>query len=103
MAATVNVISSGEEGGAGGDTTLVVFDFTPDNSYPTGGYSLAGLGGTVHAVVGSTGGYLLQYDPSTQKVKMFRQTAATSALIEVPNTTDLSAVPAARLVAVVQG
>lgn len=41
--------------------------------------------------VGGQGGYVPVLNPTTKKVQMFRQTAATGALVEVPSLTDLSA------------
>lgn len=41
--------------------------------------------------VGGQGGYVPVWNPTTKKVQVFRQTAATSALVEVTTGTDLSA------------
>lgn len=41
--------------------------------------------------VGGQGGYVPVLNPVTKKVQMFRQSAASSALTEVPAATDLSA------------
>ena len=67
------------------------------SSYPTGGEAVvvADLGFTrldwLHVAPGN--GYMPVWDGSTTnpKVLMYRQSAASSALTEVPNTTDLSA------------
>ena len=72
-------------------------DVTLDASYPTGGYSItpANLGFTkVKAVIiqSHTGGYVYEYDVANQKLKAYRQTAATGALAEVPNTTSLTGI-----------
>lgn len=101
MAATINVIDTGEEGS--GDERIVSFDFTPDASYPTGGWQLTGLGGTILGCLGPLKGYLAVFDFPTQKLLLYRQTAATGALVEVPNTTDLSALGVQRLIAIVAG
>lgn len=78
---------------------------TFDNSYATGGelISVAELPvSRVEAifVFVRNAGYLGVWDGSTTapKIKMFQQSAATSALTEVPNTTNLSTVTADLLV-----
>lgn len=40
---------------------------------------------------GTAGGYVLEFDKTNMKIKAYRQTAASSALIEVPNATDITA------------
>ena len=73
--------------------------FAGDGSYPTNG--TAGILAALQAKIGADknivavlpqdcGGYVAGYDHANDKLKVYRQTAATSALIEVPNTTDLS-------------
>lgn len=70
-----------------------------DSSYPTGGESLTaanlGLAGIVHVQAGSAGGYVFEYDHTNKKLKAFmgdNNNAADGPLIEVADTTDLSAV-----------
>lgn len=103
MAATISVVDPGGEGS--GDEKLVSFDFTPDVSpgYPTGGWPISGLGGPIQAVLGALKGYLAVWDQPAQKLMLYRQTAVTGALAEVPNGTDLSALGSVRLIAVVGG
>jgi hypothetical protein len=66
--------------------------------YATGGYALtAGQGISLGAIyfvipVGGQGGYVPVWNPATGKLQIFEQSAATSALTEVPNATDLSAI-----------
>lgn len=68
-----------------------------DNAYATNGQTLSlaaiGLSSIDYLIVTGAGGYLLEWDrnAATPKVKAFRQTAATGALVEVPNGTDISA------------
>lgn len=65
--------------------------------YATGGYSLtAGTGislGTIYYVIplSGQGGYVLQWSTATNKLLVYQQSAATSALTQVPAATDLSA------------
>ena len=69
--------------------------------YPAGGYALSGIppsSGNVGMTkiyfaipVGGQGGYVWQWNPATAKMQVFQQSAATSALTEVPAATDLSA------------
>lgn len=77
------------------------------SDYATGGYALVDQNQVVNnsalsantdmyrilAVipVGGQGGYDPVWNPTTKKVQVFRQTAATGALAEVPANTDLSA------------
>lgn len=85
---------------ARGNRWETVYEAAADASYPTGGWAAApaslGFASTVdpefNVILNSQGGYLLTYDHANQKVQAWRQTAATGALAEVPNTTDLSAV-----------
>lgn len=42
--------------------------------------------------VGGQGGYVPVWNPTTKKLEMYQQSAATSALTQVPANTDLSAV-----------
>lgn len=70
---------------------------TFDSSYPTGGEAVVvsdlGLTRLDWLSVSAGNGYLPVWDGSTTspKVLMYRQSAATGALTEVPATTDLSA------------
>jgi hypothetical protein len=41
--------------------------------------------------IGGQGGYVPVWNPTTSKLQVFQQSAATSALTEVPAATDLSA------------
>lgn len=83
-----------------GDRWESIYEAAADASYPTGGWPAAtaslGLSAIadpeLHVNVGSQGGYLLTYDHTNKKILAYRQTAATGALVEVPNATDLSAV-----------
>lgn len=76
-----------------------VVDLTFSSSYATNGDSLPsnaalGLDASLdHVDVGgcTSGGYVVAVDVPNRKLKLFRQTAATSALVEVPNTTNVSA------------
>lgn len=74
------------------------------SDYPPGGYLLQGISGATESTgnvglgqvayawpVGGQEGYVPVFAPSSSKVKIFRQTAATGALAEVPANTDLSA------------
>lgn len=69
---------------------------TLSSSYATNGDTVDAPGdlGWEFALVSAAAGYQLKFDQPTQKLKAFRQTAATGALVEVPNTTDLSTVVA---------
>lgn len=77
----------------------VVKTLTMSNSYTTGGEAIAeadfefASGGFVFVTFGgaSTGGYVPAWDKTNKKVMVFRQSAATGALTEVPNATNLSA------------
>lgn len=74
---------------------IVLGTVAMDNSYATGGEALDAPGDRGYAkfaLAGGGGGYVGQWDKAAQKVMAYRQTAATGALAEVPNTTDLAAV-----------
>jgi hypothetical protein len=91
MAITLNeekVISVGQS------EALVFGTIAFDSSYPTGGEAVDAPGdnGYHHLLVGAAGGYVGYWDRSNQKLIAYQQSAATSALTQVPNTTDLSAV-----------
>lgn len=79
----------------GQDTALCFGTLAFDSSYPTGGEvvdAVGDIGYTDLWVTGASSGYLGSWVQSTQALQMYRQSAATSALTEVPNATDLSAV-----------
>lgn len=69
---------------------------TFDSSYPTGGEAFVpaefGLNRLDFLMVSGANGYVATWDGSTSapKVLLFRQTAATGALVEVPAATNLS-------------
>jgi len=71
---------------------------TFDSSYPTGGEAFVpaefGLDRLDWLQVAGATGYVAVWDGSTSapKVLLYRQTAATGALAEVPNTTNVSTV-----------
>jgi hypothetical protein len=71
---------------------------TFDSSYDTGGEAITlaqlGLSRLDWLEVSSGTGYLAAWDGSTStpKVLLYRQTAATGALVEVPSTTNVSTV-----------
>lgn len=70
-----------------------------DASYPTGGELIDVDGNTRFSriVCSPSGGYVFEFVPSTQKLKAFygdNNNASDGPLIEVPNTTDLSAITA---------
>lgn len=72
-------------------------DLTLSSSYATNGDSLPWSNADVILSGGDTG-YLLVVDHANAKLKAYRQSAATGAFQEVPNTTDLSAVTTRALV-----
>ena len=94
MAASVAITQPPE---VPGNRKQVVGVITLDSSYVTGGepVTLAQLGLTrLDFLILTAGvGYLPTWDGSTSspKVLVYRQTAATGAFAEVPNTTDMSA------------
>lgn len=79
---------------------LAIIDVTLSSSYATNGdtvdFTTLGLVGTrgiaAVFVVPENAGYVAWYDRTNKKIKVFQQSAATSALTEVPNATNLSAV-----------
>lgn len=82
-----------------GQRKTVDVDITFDNSYVTGGEQISlsalGLGFADRITISNPGqGYLCRWDGSrtAPKLLLYRQTAATGALVEVPNTTDVSTV-----------
>jgi hypothetical protein len=94
MAASVSITTGPEVPGSRKEVVGVI---TFDSSYPTGGevVTLAelGLSRLDYLSVSAGIGYLPTWDGSTSspKVLLYRQTAATGAFAEVPNTTDMSA------------
>jgi hypothetical protein len=81
--------------GIGQSESLVfgTITFGAGDTYTTGGFDVsAQVPGSVEYEVaeGSSKGYLVYY-AGAGKFMLFRQTAATSALVEVPNATDVSA------------
>jgi len=94
MAASV-AISIGPE--VPGTRKEVFGVITFDSSYPTGGESVTlaqlGLNRLDWLELNAGIGYLPTWDGSTSdpKVLLYRQTAATGAFVQVPNTTDMSA------------
>lgn len=95
MAVSVALTTGPEVPGSRKEVTGAI---TFDSSYLTGGeaVTLAQLGLSrldFLQVAGGTG-YLATWDGSTSapKVLLYRQTAATGALVEVPNATDVSTV-----------
>lgn len=84
-----------------GSSEAVTVDLTMSGSYATNGDSLPsdsalglknkGLEALILLGGGDTG-YMLVVDHTNRKIKAYRQSAATGALQEVPNTTSLSSV-----------
>jgi hypothetical protein len=95
MAATTSIITGPEVPGNRKMTTATV---TFDASYATGGEAIAvsdlGFVRLDFLAAAAGQGYLARWDGSTSspKILLYRQTAATGALVEVPSTTDVSAV-----------
>lgn len=95
MAASVSITTGPE---VPGNRKMVMGTITLDSSYVTGGEPVTlaqlGLSRLDFLNVSAGVGYLPAWDGSvtTPKILVYRQTAATSALIEVPNTTDVSTV-----------
>lgn len=91
MAATVAIVGSVGE--------FDIIQVTPDTSYPTGGYAVAGLprakGIVIPAGRGSGAGATSAvpiWNGSTSKLQYFVSNGASPALLgEAPNTTNLSA------------
>jgi hypothetical protein len=94
MAASVSITTGPE---VPGNRKEVVGVITFDSSYATGGEAVTlaqlGLSRLDYLIVTAGIGYLPTWDGSltSPKVLLYRQTAATSAFIEVPSTTDMSA------------
>lgn len=82
-----------------GKKRQVVTEVTMDSSYPTGGEAItaAQLGLSVVDVVtcSTNTGHIAQYDKTNAKIKLYYadyDAVADGALIQVPNTTDVSTV-----------
>jgi len=94
MAASVS-ISYGPE--VAGNRKTVIGVITLDSSYATGGEAVTltqlGLTRLDWLELNAGIGYLPTWDGSlsSPKILVYRQTAATGALVEVPSTTDMSA------------
>lgn len=76
--------------------------FLAGDTYVTGGFDVsAQIPGSVEyeEAMGSSDGYVVRY-AGAGKFKLYRQTAATSALVEVPNATDVSAASPIRFIGV---
>lgn len=94
MAASVSITTGPE---VPGNRKMVSGVITLDSSYATGGEAVTlaqlGLSRLDFLCLTAGIGYLPTWDGSTTapKVLVYRQTAATGAFAEVPNTTDMSA------------
>ena len=94
MAASVSITTGPE---VPGNRKMVSGVITLDSSYVTGGEAVTlaqlGLSRLDFLCLTAGIGYLPTWDGSTTapKVLVYRQTAATGALVEVPSTTDMSA------------
>ena len=82
-----------------GGRTFDIYSVTFDSSYPTGGESLVAadldLDSIELVIAPSASGYIFEYDYSAHKLKALygdNNNASDGPLIEVPNTTDLSAI-----------
>lgn len=79
-----------------GNLRLEILTVTMSSSYSTGGEAVApSMGNIVLALSEPKSGYVFEYDYTNKKLKAFyadNNAAADSALIEVPATTNLSAV-----------
>ena len=105
MAVTATIINGRAE--SFGSRRVVIADLAFDSSYPTGGESvLPGLLGmqTIDFLLAEpAGGYSFEYHHTNQKL-LARQgdntNAAAAPSVEVPDTTDLSAVTGVRVIAI---
>jgi|SRR5579871_7015603 len=96
MAATVTVNVTPTDASVSNRKEKVV-DVAYDNSYPTGGYAIAPSAVGLEQILavlagGNLAGYIPSYNQATGKLQLFQQSAATGALTEVANTTNVSAV-----------
>lgn len=99
MALTVSASSHAGGRFAVGDRIAVQVAVTFDASYTTGGKAIDfrqfGIEGNPAIVLvaprpaSATTAFIVQYDRVNRKLQVFQQSAATSALTEVPNATDL--------------
>ena len=87
---------------------MVPFFIDLDNSYPTGGYDITTVfnefkletnAANIMILVQSRAGYVFDVDYTNKKLLAYRQTAATSALVEVSNGVNLSGVTQIRCMA----
>jgi len=80
--------------GEGSESTVYgSISFLAGDTYTTGGFDVSSqIPGSLEyeAAFGDSDGYVVRY-AGAGKFKLFRQTAATGALVEVPNATDVSA------------
>jgi hypothetical protein len=86
-----------------GNSRIVIGSFAFDSSYPTNGEACdPGLGTVNLAICDScVSGYVFQYDYANKKIKAFYadyDAVADGALIEVADTTDLSALTSVRMI-----
>jgi hypothetical protein len=105
---TMTVTTPLDSNGPPGDLRVVIGTINFDSSYPTGGeaFPMAAIGALSLAalIVLPKNGYQFAWDGNrtAPKVIAYQQSAATGALTQVPNTTDLSAVTAVQFVAYVR-
>jgi hypothetical protein len=98
-----------DSNGPAGDLRVVIGTLNFDSSYPTGGeaFPMAAVGALYLAalIVLPKNGYVFEWDGSrtAPKILAYQQSAATSALTQVPNATSLAAVTAVEFVAYVRG
>src|SRR5687768_10018356 len=89
-----------------GSRRVVFADVDFDSSYPTGGESLTpgdlGLGSIDFLIASPTSGYTFQYDYTNKTLLAYQgdnANAAAAPSVQVPNTTNLSAVTNVRILA----
>ncbi|MCK6620335.1 MAG: hypothetical protein HUU32_12790 [Calditrichaceae bacterium] len=79
-----------------GTVRVVYLDITFDSSYPTGGEPFeTGLDTVLSANIEPSGGYIFKYDYTNRKILAYYadyDAVADGALIQVADTTDLSAI-----------
>jgi len=90
-----------------GDLRLVTGTVAFDSSYPTGGESITaaafGLGVVDFLIANASGGYVFFWDSANSKLIAYYadyNAAGDGALIQVPDTTDLSALTAIPVLAI---
>lgn len=78
----------------GQSRALVFGTISFDSSYPTGGEAIDAPGdvGYEYALVSPNAGYVGYWDRANQKLLAYQQSAATSALTQVPNATNMATV-----------